>query len=267
MCGHGGLLVNVVFSLTGIFHGTAGGMSSGHTWHWGTPERSHQIPLGKPGLVIPRCETLASRSVTFPLHQRKVLRCNPPTPSFSPWGSAVEGPEGKKRLRGKGERALFISPPPLQSTSLKKKKKKNISVSLLKLLHRPWDHRSPTHLRSQVRNPVLYICIDTSETADMRLLSLYLGTHAFIKVLEGADELWSTEKTGIFRVILTSSKYASDNKIWYENEIRFILISVCFLIPILGLGGCRTSWKIKKKSHKPSKLLFSFTQNLELWHP
>lgn len=75
MCGHGGLLVNVVFSLTGIFHGSAGGMSSGHTWHWGTAEQSHQIPLGKPGLVIPRCETLASRSVTSPLHQRKVQRC------------------------------------------------------------------------------------------------------------------------------------------------------------------------------------------------
>lgn len=98
MCGHGRLLVNVVFSLTGIFHGSAEGMSLGHTWHWGIPERSYQIPLGKPGLVIPRCETLASRSVTFPLHQRKVQCCTPP-PSFSPRGSCNWGSKGKKSER------------------------------------------------------------------------------------------------------------------------------------------------------------------------
>lgn len=115
MCGQGRLLVNVVFSLTGIFHGSAGGMSSGHTWHWGTPDRSYQIPLGKPGLVIPRCETLASRSVTFPLHQRKVQRCTPSThPPFLAkricnWGSKGKK-EKKKKVLGKGEGALLIPP-------------------------------------------------------------------------------------------------------------------------------------------------------------
>lgn len=100
MCGHIGLLVNFVFSLTRIFHGNAGGMSSGHTWHWGTPERSHQIPLGKPGLVIPRCETLASRSVTFPLHQSRVQRCtpSPPLPCHEDLQLRVQrGERGKKR--------------------------------------------------------------------------------------------------------------------------------------------------------------------------
>lgn len=193
MCGHGGLLVNVVFSLTGIFHGTAGGMSSGHTWHWGTPERSHQIPLGKPGLVIPRCETPASRSVTFPLHQRKVPRCNPlhPHPLFLAmricnWGSRGE----KKAAWQRRESTLYFTPTTakhvLKKRKRRKKKKRSaiISVSLLKLLHRLWDRRSPTHLHSQVRNPVLYSCIDTSETADMRWLPLYLGTHAFVKVVK-----------------------------------------------------------------------------------
>lgn len=95
-------------------------MSSGHTWHWGTPERSYQIPLGKPGLVIPRCETPASRSVTFSLHQRKALHSNPPLPPFFlPWGSAIEGPEEKKAAWRRRERTLFISPP-LQSSSSEK---------------------------------------------------------------------------------------------------------------------------------------------------
>lgn len=33
MRGHGGLLGDAVFSLTGIFHGSTKGMSSGHTCH------------------------------------------------------------------------------------------------------------------------------------------------------------------------------------------------------------------------------------------
>lgn len=112
------LLVNAVFSLTGIFHGSAGGMSSGHTWHWGTPERSYQIPLGKPGLVIPRCETLASRSVTFPLHQRKVQRCTPSTPPLSRYEDLqLKVQRGKKRVHSKGEGALLTPPPPQQQNS------------------------------------------------------------------------------------------------------------------------------------------------------
>lgn len=115
MCGHGRLLVNVVFSLTGIFHGSAGGMSSGHTWHWGTPERSYQIPLGKPGLVIPRCETLASRSVTFPLHQRKVQRCTPSTPPLSRHEDLQLRVQREKKSARRKERELSslpLTPPP-----------------------------------------------------------------------------------------------------------------------------------------------------------
>ena len=140
MCGHGRLLVNVVFSLTGIFHGSAGGMSSGHTWHWGTPERSYQIPLGKPGLVIPRCETLASRSVTFPLHQRESTALA--TPSATPLSRHEDlqlRVQREKECTAKGEGAFFTP----SSTRLKKKNKKKkstiLSVPLLKLLHRPWD--------------------------------------------------------------------------------------------------------------------------------
>lgn len=138
MCGHGGLLVNVVFSLTGIFHGSAGGMSSGHTWHWGTAEQSHQIPLGKPGLVIPRCETLASRSVTFPLHQRKVQRCThtalstPPLSRHEDLQLRVQR-GGKKRVHSKEEGALFTSPRHHHSSSktwLKKKKDERLYPSL-----------------------------------------------------------------------------------------------------------------------------------------
>lgn len=123
MCGHIGLLVNLVFSLTRIFHGSAGGMSSGHTWHWGTPERSHQIPLGKPGLVIPRCETLASRSVTFPLHQSRVQRCTP-SPFLAMricnWGS-----RGGREKKGsaKQRRRRTLAPLAQQQHSSKKKKK------------------------------------------------------------------------------------------------------------------------------------------------
>ena len=110
MCGHRGLLVNVMFSLTGIFHGSAGGMSSGHTWYQGTPEWSHKIPLGKPGLVIPRCETLASRSVTFPLHQRRVQRWTPSTPSLFLATRICNG--GSKGGRGGAAKreVLFTSP-------------------------------------------------------------------------------------------------------------------------------------------------------------
>lgn len=121
MCGHGRLLVNVVFSLTGIFHGSAGGMSSGHTWHWGTPERSYQIPLGKPGLVIPRCETLASRSVTFPPHQRESTALQPPPqPLFLAMRICNWGSKGKKSAQQK-EKELSLLPPPLDF----KKKIKN----------------------------------------------------------------------------------------------------------------------------------------------
>lgn len=126
MCGHIGLLVNLVFSLTRIFHGSAGGMSSGHTWHWGTPERSHQIPLGKPGLVIPRCETLASRSVTFPLHQSRVQRCTP-SPFLAMricnWGS-----RGGREKKGsaKQRRRRTLAPLAQQQHSSKKKKRSAI---------------------------------------------------------------------------------------------------------------------------------------------
>lgn len=128
MCGHGGLLVNVVFSLTGIFHGTAGGMSSGHTWHWGTPERSHQIPLGKPGLVIPRCETPASRSVTFPLHQRKVLRCNlPPPPPSRHEDLQLRVQRGKKGCVAKEREHSLFHPHHCKARLKKKRKRKKIS--------------------------------------------------------------------------------------------------------------------------------------------
>lgn len=197
MCGHGGLLVNVVFSLTGIFHGSAGDMSSGHTWHWGTAEQSHKIPLGKPGLVIPRCETLASRSVTFPLHQRKVQRCThypppPPHPLFLAmricnWGSRG----GKKRMHSKGEGALFTSPRHHHSskTWLKKKRSAIIPVPLLKLLHRPWDCSNTTrqHIFT-VRWETLY-CISAPSTVQNRRHAVvcYLVNHAFMSLFKG---LW-----------------------------------------------------------------------------
>lgn len=137
MRGHIGLLVNLVFSLTRIFHGSAGGMSSGHTWHWGTPERSHQIPLGKPGLVIPRCETLASRSVTFPLHQSRVQHCTPfPPPLLAMricnWGS--RGGERKKKECTAKEKA-HSCPTSTAAAKLKKKKKRKRSA----IIHpTPW---------------------------------------------------------------------------------------------------------------------------------
>lgn len=164
MCGHIGLLVNFVFSLTRIFHGNAGGMSSGHTWHWGTPERSHQIPLGKPGLVIPRCETLASRSVTFPLHQRRVQRSTPsPLPCHEDLQLRVQrGERGKKKESKAKEKAHSCptSTAAAAAAKLKRKKKKDqrLSIPLLRehtrQFERSWS--SPTHPYSQVRSLVLY---------------------------------------------------------------------------------------------------------------
>lgn len=128
MCGHIGLLVNFVFSLTRIFHGNAGGMSSGHTWHWGTPERSHQIPLGKPGLVIPRCETLASRSVTFPLHQSRVQHCTPsPLPCHEDLQLRVQRGERKKKKSAKQRRRRTLAPLAQQQQQSSKERKKKIS--------------------------------------------------------------------------------------------------------------------------------------------
>lgn len=140
-CGHGGLLVNVVFSLTGIFHGSAGGMSSGHTWHWGTPEQSYQIPLGKPGLVIPRCETVASRSVTFPLHQRKTEALHPPPPpppSFSPCAMRICncGSKGKRSPQHWRGSAQPPHPPTLQQ-KLCLNQSVILSTSLLELMPKP----------------------------------------------------------------------------------------------------------------------------------
>lgn len=171
MCGHGGLLVNVVFSLTGIFHGSAGGMSSGHTWHWGTPERSYQIPLGKPGLVIPRCETPASRSVTFSLHQRKALRSNPPLPVFFRHEDLqLRVQRGKKGCMAKErENTLYFTP-----TTAKHVFRERIwimCISLRKLLRRPGDHRSPAHLHQQVQDLALGLCMDTLKTSGTHLVS------------------------------------------------------------------------------------------------
>lgn len=148
-----------MFSLTGIFHGSAEGMSLGHTWHWGILERSYQIPLGKPGLVIPRCETLASRSVTFPLHQRKVQRCTPFAPSFSPRGSCSWGSKGKKEWTAI-EREISKPPPPLTAAT---KPSDSIQFSLQTDAQdsRDCSHswRSQTHLETKRwKNLVLYVC-------------------------------------------------------------------------------------------------------------
>lgn len=124
------MLVNFVFSLTRIFHGNAGGMSSGHTWHWGTPERSHQIPLGKPGLVIPRCETLASRSVTFPLHQSRVQRSTPsPLPCHEDLQLRVQrGERGEKKESKAKEKAHSCPTSTAAAAKLKRKKKKRSAI-------------------------------------------------------------------------------------------------------------------------------------------
>lgn len=189
MCGHGGLLVNVVFSLTGIFHGSAGGMSSGHTWHWGTPERSYQIPLGKPGLVIPRCETLASRSVTFPLHQRESTALHPlHHPLFLAMRICNWGSKGKKECTAKKGEGALLTPPPTTTTAAKLGLKKSaiLSVPLLKLLLRTmrlFQHswRSPTRLHSQVKNHIVYLCsinITGTRSCVFILSTMHLGVYS-----------------------------------------------------------------------------------------
>lgn len=167
-------------------------MSSGHTWHWGTLERSHQIPLGKPGLVIPRCEILASRSVTFPLHQREVQHCNPRLPLLSTricnWGSRGE----RVHIEGKGA----LSPPPKHTTAAAKlkrggrKKDQRLSILLRELLHRLWDSSntagwwSPTHLHTQVK--ALH-CIDAPSTIHNHRQAevFYLFNQPFMSLFKG----------------------------------------------------------------------------------
>lgn len=171
MCGHGGLLVNVVFSLTGIFHGSAGGISSGHTWHRGTPERCPQIPLGKPGLVIPRCETLASRSVTFSLHQKESAALHPLShPLFSCHEDLqLRVQRGKKKKCTAMEREHSLLHPTSSSKTWLRKgggvggilsdyirsSLQAVAQTMRLFCH---SRRSTKHLHSQVKNLVLYLC-------------------------------------------------------------------------------------------------------------
>lgn len=168
-------------------------MSSGHTWHWGTLERSHQIPLGKPGLVIPRCKILASRSVTFPLHQREVQHRNPRLPLLSTricnWGSRGE----KSAYRRKG--STLATPPntPQQQQNSKdggRKKDQRLSILLRELLHGLRDSSntagwwSPTHLHTQVK--ALH-CITAPSTIHnhRQAVVFYLFNQAFMSLFKG----------------------------------------------------------------------------------
>lgn len=141
-------------------------MSSGHTWHWGTPERSYQIPLGKPGLVIPRCETLASRSVTFPLHQRESAALHPHHTSLLSRHEDLQLRVQREKDWTAKEREL--SKLPSNTTTAKFSLEKNIYQRLypfllellpkcatLLLLH-SWS--SPTHLYNLVKILILYLC-------------------------------------------------------------------------------------------------------------
>ena len=181
MCGHRGLLVNVMFSLTGIFHGSAGGMSSGHTWYQGTPEWSHKIPLGKPGLVIPRCETLASRSVTFPLHQRRVQRWTPSTPSLFLATRICNG--GSKGGRGARQRGKYSLLHPTTTTT-SQKIHNYIHFSTQAVAHETVFTQLENNIFSRMRILAQHLCAITISESRSRLCtscqpSLYSSLNGF----------------------------------------------------------------------------------------